>query len=193
MKAQSPKVQKKALHKPLHIGFSILLLAFGLTIIYFILGIINLGHNRFFFVVGLGVMIHILAYVLLKAPGSFIINQNIEDEELRALAVRIQRYLKEEKPYLNKGFSKSDLTLALSSNQNYISKALNEVLESSFTSYVNQLRIEEAKRLLVSSNEKVYAIALNTGFNSSNSFTRVFKQHTHQTPAEFRNLNRPFK
>ena len=190
MKGQDAKVREKALHKQLHIGFSLLLLAFGLTIIYFILGKVGLGHNRFFFVIGMGLMIHVLTYVLLKRPQSFVIKANLIDQELSSLAARVQQYLQEDRPYLHKGFNKADLAVALSSNQNYISRAFNDVLNTSFTTYVNQLRIEEAKKLLINSDQKVYAIALNAGFTSSNSFTRVFKQYTNQTPAEFRNSNR---
>ncbi len=190
MKTQSSKPQEKTLHKPLHTGFSILLFAFGLTIILFMLGKVSIGFNRFFFVIGLGLMIHFLTYILLKKPNSFVVKQITNDPELKLLATRVQDYLMTEKPYLNKGFSKSDLSEALGSNQNYISKAFNDVLKTSFTSHVNDLRVEEAKELLINTDDKMFAIALNTGFTSNNSFTRVFKQHTNRTPAEFRNLNR---
>ncbi len=187
---QNHKLKEKNLLDQLHIGFSLLLLLFGGAIVYSMIGNSELGLSRFFFVFGLGIGINALAYFLLKSPNNFVIKRQINDQELNMLATRVRKYLESEKPYLSKGFSKAELSEALNSNENYISKAFNEVLKQSFTSYINELRIEEAKRLLLNNNEKIYAVALDSGFASKNSFNRVFKQHTMYTPAEYRNLHK---
>ncbi len=184
------KRQDERLLKQLHIGFVLLLSVFGLAIVYSLVGTTGIGSGRFLFILGLGVLINLLAYVLLKTPNSFMTKPRTNDPEINLLATKVQHYLVTEKPYLNKGFSKGDLSNALDSNENYISRAFNDILKKSFSSYMNELRVEEAKRLLISNDDKIYAIALDSGFASKNNFTRVFKQLTNHTPAEFRMINR---
>ena len=53
--------------------------------------------------------------------------------------------------------------------------------------YVNQQKIEEAKRLLRESTLKLYEISDMLGFNNSFYFSRVFKKVTGMTPKDYRN------
>lgn len=52
--------------------------------------------------------------------------------------------------------------------------------------YVRQRRIEEAKRLLSTTEKRVAEIAESVGFRDANYFTRVFRQETDFTPNEYR-------
>jgi two-component system response regulator YesN len=52
--------------------------------------------------------------------------------------------------------------------------------------YTNQVRINEAKKLLASTGLKIYEIAEKVGFSSLPYFTRVFKQVEGRTPLEYR-------
>lgn len=52
--------------------------------------------------------------------------------------------------------------------------------------YLIQYHIEQAKRLLLETDEPVTGIAFMTGFNSSAYFSKTFKQYQHATPTEFR-------
>ncbi|MGI2296001.1 response regulator transcription factor [Paenibacillus sp. GXUN7292] len=56
----------------------------------------------------------------------------------------------------------------------------------SFTNYLNVFRIEQAKRLLLDDDLKVYEIADMVGFSSLPFFNRLFKRITNQTPNEYR-------
>ena len=51
---------------------------------------------------------------------------------------------------------------------------------------INEIKVEAAKRLLVSSNLKIIDIAYECGMNNISNFNRVFKRFTGKTPAEFR-------
>lgn len=53
--------------------------------------------------------------------------------------------------------------------------------------YIRQVRIQEACRLLGSSEDSVLSIAYASGFSSVSSFNRCFKALTGKTPAAFRN------
>lgn len=65
-----------------------------------------------------------------------------------------------------------------------------EELGVNLVNYVNNLRIEEAKRVLVDSDKSIYDIALSLGYNNDQSFNRFFKKFEGITPGEFRNKNR---
>jgi transcriptional regulator GlxA family with amidase domain len=57
----------------------------------------------------------------------------------------------------------------------------------SFSSYVQKLRIENAKRLLESSAASASEIMYRVGYNDERSFRRLFKQHTGLAPKHYRN------
>lgn len=52
--------------------------------------------------------------------------------------------------------------------------------------YVQRVRIENAKRFLETTNKTFSEITWDVGYNDISSFQRLFKQHTHLTPREYR-------
>lgn len=52
--------------------------------------------------------------------------------------------------------------------------------------YADSLRLNEAKKLLTSSNKKIIDIAFMTGFSSLSAFNRFFKNQTGGTPSAYR-------
>lgn len=55
--------------------------------------------------------------------------------------------------------------------------------------YLNRVRIEEAKRLLASSNDTVHEIGSLVGIDNTNHFIRLFKKSTGITPLQFRQIS----
>ena len=55
--------------------------------------------------------------------------------------------------------------------------------------YLNQYRLECAKRLLIDTSDSVSSIALNTGFENPSYFCRTFKMRYGSSPNKYRNLN----
>jgi AraC-like DNA-binding protein len=55
-----------------------------------------------------------------------------------------------------------------------------------FCTYVTSARIEEARRLLLTSQRRIGHIAAQVGFENPNYFSSTFKKHTGQTPGRFR-------
>ena len=53
--------------------------------------------------------------------------------------------------------------------------------------YVNQVRIEMAKSLLLYSDLSVREIGQKCGFQNTNYFNKIFKKFEHLTPLEYRN------
>ena len=56
--------------------------------------------------------------------------------------------------------------------------------------YLNLVRMEKAKELLVNSSHRIYEIATETGYDDPNYFSSKFYEYTGQTPSEFRNKGR---
>jgi AraC-type DNA-binding domain-containing proteins len=70
----------------------------------------------------------------------------------------------------------------------YIRKIIKQETDKSVIDHINELRIEEAKKLLRQTNMKVSDIALSIGYNNDQSFSRFFKKIEGITPGEFRNI-----
>ncbi len=68
----------------------------------------------------------------------------------------------------------------------YFSRAFKLHTGYSFVDYLNSVRVAHAKRLLRGSSMSVKEIAAAVGFSDPNYFSRVFKQHVHLTPTQFR-------
>ena len=67
----------------------------------------------------------------------------------------------------------------------YFSRIFNEKYKTSFTNFINSLRVEEAKSLLKKS-DNITEVAFACGFSSIRNFNRVFKQKVGKTPYEYR-------
>lgn len=52
--------------------------------------------------------------------------------------------------------------------------------------YITDLRMEKAKELIVNYNKKIQDVAYEVGYNSVQSFLRLFKKYYKMTPVEFR-------
>lgn len=74
-------------------------------------------------------------------------------------------------------------------SENYFSSLFNQALDMNPTYYINQKRVEEAKHLLLTTNEKLGRIAKDVGFHDSSHLCRFFKHITGSSPGQFRNNN----
>ena len=92
--------------------------------------------------------------------------------------------------YIAKNFS-SNITLEevaqeVHLNPSYFSSIFKEITGSSFSEYLNMVRVEESKRLLANTNYSIIDIAIATGFNSQSYFSKVFKKYTGLSPGQYR-------
>lgn len=91
--------------------------------------------------------------------------------------------------YTDPNLSIEKLSEQVQTSRHTLSQVLNERLGKSFFEYLNELRVEEAKRLLrdpASEHLKIAAIAYDAGFHSLSVFNDVFKKQTGNTPSDFR-------
>ncbi|KIL40543.1 hypothetical protein SD70_12345 [Gordoniibacillus kamchatkensis] len=72
----------------------------------------------------------------------------------------------------------------------YISKVFVECLGFTFTEYVQQIRLREAKRKLLETADTVEAIGRSVGYADKTQFFRLFKQAFGMTPQQLRKMGR---
>jgi len=72
---------------------------------------------------------------------------------------------------------------------NYFSALFKKISGSSFSQYLQSIRINEAKKLLLESDLPIKEIVSLIGLNDYNYFNRIFKQWVGVPPAEFRSSN----
>ncbi len=71
-------------------------------------------------------------------------------------------------------------------NSSYLGKIFNKKVGESFNSYLDRIRIENSKKLLLENKLKVYKIAEQVGYKSVDYFHKKFKKITGKSPAEYR-------
>ncbi|OPJ57624.1 AraC family transcriptional regulator [Clostridium chromiireducens] len=69
---------------------------------------------------------------------------------------------------------------------NHFSRVFKIVSGFSPMEYLNRIRVQKAAQLLLNTNKTIVEIAMDTGFNDGNYFSRAFKKCRNETPSEFR-------
>lgn len=102
---------------------------------------------------------------------------------------RLESLIQNEKLYLVDDLKLPDVAKKLSVSNNHLSQIINKNLNTSFTNYINEYRINTAKELLQNCVQTGYknitTLAFNSGFNNRTSFYRVFKKMTGESPKKY--------
>ena len=93
--------------------------------------------------------------------------------------------------YIRKNYQRSDLSLkevadAVSLSQSHFSAQFKVKTEMSYVKYLTAVRLEEAKKLLLSSDHSVSTISGMVGYPNATNFYRHFRRQTGKTPAVYR-------
>ncbi|AVM53471.1 helix-turn-helix protein [Bacteroides zoogleoformans] len=107
--------------------------------------------------------------------------------EYLLLGETIGRIIESQQLFRQKGLLITDVAKLAGSNRTYISTYLNQELNTSFSDFINNYRVEYAKSLLASK-DPVYSIPEifeMSGFTNEVSFYRIFKKHTGLTPKQW--------
>tara|TARA_R100000306_G_scaffold8101_7_gene11037 strand:- start:11328 stop:12434 length:1107 start_codon:yes stop_codon:yes gene_type:complete len=112
----------------------------------------------------------------------------IIDKEKNEHISAMETLLINEKKFLDPTISLETVANELNISRGHLSRVINAELNTSFTDYVNTLRVEEAKFYLQHPDFSSYtlvAIGLEAGFNSKSTFNKAFKKITGTTPSQF--------
>lgn len=73
-------------------------------------------------------------------------------------------------------------------NSAYLGKIFSKTVGENFNNYVDHIRIEAAKKLIMENTLKVYEIAEQVGYKNVDYFHKKFKKYVGQSPAEYRRI-----
>lgn len=119
---------------------------------------------------------------------------NVEERDVEEmthrdmLLLQLRTLIEQEKIYLKAGLKLEEVAMTLGTNRTYVARMMMELYQHTFTEQMNIFRLESAKQdLLRRRNSSIEEIALSNGFNSCNTFNKVFNQHFKCSPATWRN------
>ena len=143
----------------------------------------------------IAVLLFVLGYIGYRR--SFRVEQFLADNpeeplpdapaENSELGAKIEHLMVTEAYYLRQNVTLTEVAREVGSCRTYVSNYINQEMHCSFSDYVNRLRIEHAKMVILQhdrhgGDSKFSAIALNVGFTSEQSFYRNFRKFTDMTP-----------
>jgi transcriptional regulator GlxA family with amidase domain len=76
---------------------------------------------------------------------------------------------------------------------NYAISLFKEKCGINISTLITMLRVYEAQRLVLTTDQKIVDIAMDTGFNSMSNFYKSFKKVTHKNPSDYRQVVYPFR
>lgn len=124
------------------------------------------------------------ATLLLSEVSNDYINQQFSETNDESNVTQIKEWVRLN---INKDPSIHDIAEHFEINQNYLAATFKRITGATLKGYVNGLKIDQAKYLLLTTNDSVQEISEKSYFNDYKYFFRIFKKHTNLTPAKYRN------
>ena len=131
-----------------------------------------------------------LAQMYVVLSGQITQKQQTELSEIQGVVGEVIQYINK---HIEEELNLEDIADRYHVSDRYIRKYFNKHLGMNCTKYISMLRVAKAKEMLWNSNKSITEIAMLTGFNSSQYFSRVFHKYTNMTPAAYREMWRGTK
>ena len=113
-------------------------------------------------------------------------NELTSEPEVTNILKRTRQLMEEKQLYLNSDLKLPDVASLLDISPRKLAEYIKEHEDCSFAQFINEYRIEHAKRLLQEQPEKkLTQVAIESGFSNETSFFRTFKSITGTTPREW--------
>lgn len=140
----------------------------------------------------LALMILGMGVVVYFRPEKTFTPLNSSPLSLRRKGGWLKSVVKVERYYLDPELDLSSLAQKLGLHTHELSRIINTALKKNFTDFINEYRVREAARKMhdpAYDHLSLLGIAYESGFNSQSSFSRIFKQATGKSPAEYKNIS----
>lgn len=109
----------------------------------------------------------------------------ISKQQEEMLKSNIQKWI-DDKEFTNGGLTIEDIARQTASNRTYVSHFVNTHYGMSFREWINYLRLQYAKDIMLKSPDKsVVEIAIESGYLSTSYFSRIFKETEGLTPGRW--------
>lgn len=113
--------------------------------------------------------------------------KKIDESEAESLRNELNALMQAKTLFKNPDVKLKHIADELNISKHHLSQLLNDNLGKSFALFINEYRIEEAKKLLIENNQyTLEAIGFEAGFSSKSTFYATFKKIIGQTPSEFK-------
>lgn len=113
-----------------------------------------------------------------------------DSDELNKIDKQIEQLFKVEKVFTKKDLKMPEMARMLDLTPHQLSEFLNINLNKNFSTFINEYRVIEAKKLLSLNNHyTIEHIGDLSGFKSTSAFYNAFKKHSGLTPSAFRDNN----
>ncbi|MEO9484357.1 MAG: helix-turn-helix domain-containing protein [Ekhidna sp.] len=167
-------------------GLSVMWLVYALIFLKF-LPLYALGSVSFSILIFILLFVALNHYKLFKGSTSRYLNSRISDKQGQAHFSNLQKLLFSEHLYKEPDLSLATLANRMDLLERDVSLIINKYGNCNFSQFVNELRIEEAKKLIKEDpKKKIISIAFDSGFSNLGTFNHVFKGITGVTPSAFR-------
>ena len=113
----------------------------------------------------------------------------LSNEALDQYHQKLDSIIKTKSLYLRPKLCLNDLSIETGIPIKYVNQVLSEKLNSTFFEFISKYKIAEAKRLLTKINDDHFSIskiAIESGFNTDDSFITLFEKHTNMSPENYR-------
>jgi AraC-like DNA-binding protein len=151
-------------------------------------------NNNILFIVTTALVLLIILFVF---TGIYIMEKMREKKQMVTITYKAVENKKVESSksdfiqYINNNFQNSELTMVIVSGetgvrQRRITNEIQNRFGCNFKTYINRIRINESKRLLLDKDLNIGEIAFRVGFNNQTHFNRVFKSEVKISPTEYR-------
>ena len=107
----------------------------------------------------------------------------VQSDKTNPIIQKACKYIEEN---LDKDVSLEQLANYLGCSPFYLSKLFKEESGNNYISYVTELRLEKAKKLLGNDSLIIKEITSMVGYNDQNYFSKLFKQKFGVSPTEYR-------
>ncbi len=108
---------------------------------------------------------------------------NFYMDNMREEIAYIEKYIRAN---LDKELTVASVAQVANMSESYFSHVFKKEMGESFTNYVNHVRINQAKELLLKSDLRINEIATEVGLENANYFSTLFKKITGKSPNQFR-------
>lgn len=126
---------------------------------------------------------------LLRNLQGILMNVETCKEDDHAFCLQIRRALNVIHQDYDREIGLKSIAEELDLNKSYLSTLFKSETGQTITEYVNEIRVQSSKKLLLQTSASILDIAIQVGFSSQAYFGRTFKKLTGVTPSEFRKQN----
>ena len=119
--------------------------------------------------------------------ADFLCEDAVEERET-GLLVRRARGLMQ--TFFSQGITLEEIARKLGVTPEYLGTQIHRETGMTFGTLMKQLRVDEARRLFLTTDKKLYEVARMVGYSDAKYFSKVFQSITGMLPAEYRRMNK---